>query len=371
MRTDLIIVHFLGAEDVVRLLEHLGVWDQGTIWLVDNSAHEPGGQWHAQRLRDFCIGRSDITCLEPGANLGFARACNLAYSRSKADCVALINPDACIDREHLQRLVEDLERSPQVGAISPLLYWNQDLTFVTPPSQPQGPAALLEQMVCSWLPALAQRVALQDLDRSISVFCQTAPVKVGFLSGAVLLVRRQAAVAAAERFQLDAQQLFDPDYFMFFEDTDLSLRLRRTGWSLAVSTAASAVHTYRHKPFKFGMMDQSRLIFFRKHFPLFFYLTGSLRLCDRVIRDSGVQGPALVNFGPLQDYAKFRAKLGSQAVLALSPSMLGKPALFRAPKAEHAVLSPQDWELLENGKYVALIRQPTGEQYWCCFERMA
>ena len=371
MRTDLIIVHFLGSDDVVRLLERLGVWDQGTIWLVDNSVHEPGGQRHAQRLRDFCVGRSDITCLEPGSNQGFARACNLAYSRSKADCVALINPDACIDREHLHRLVEDLERSPQVGAISPLLYWNPDLTFVTPPSQPQGPAALLEQMVCSWFPELAQRVALKDLDRSISIFCQTVPVEVNFLTGAVLVIRRLAAVAAAERYQLDAQQLFDPDYFMFFEDSDLSLRLRRTGWSLAVSTAAAAVHTYRHKPFKSGMMDQSRQFFFRKHFPLFFYLTGSLRLCDRVIRYSGVQGTALANFGPIRDYAEFRAKLGSQAVLALSPSMLSKPALFRPLNAEHEALSPEDWALLETGHYTALIRQPTGELYWCRFERQA
>src|SRR3990167_7043786 len=93
-------------------------------------------------------------------------------------------------------------------------------------------------------------------------------VNVSFVAGSVLMLRRGSALAAGG--------LFDPDYFMFFEDADLSIRLRRAGYELAIVTAVSAVHEYRHKAYKAALMQQSQAKYFGKHFPTFYRLSGRL-----------------------------------------------------------------------------------------------
>jgi N-acetylglucosaminyl-diphospho-decaprenol L-rhamnosyltransferase len=58
---------------------------------------------------------------------------------------------------------------------------------------------------------------------------------VGFASGAALVVRRGA---------WDAAGGFDPGYFMYGEDLDLSLRLRLAGWEVGLARAALVEHDY-------------------------------------------------------------------------------------------------------------------------------
>lgn len=62
-----------------------------------------------------------------------------------------------------------------------------------------------------------------------------APVEVGFASGAALAVRRAA---------WDATGGFDPAFFMYGEDLDLSLQLRLAGWGVGVAPAARVEHDY-------------------------------------------------------------------------------------------------------------------------------
>lgn len=61
------------------------------------------------------------------------------------------------------------------------------------------------------------------------------PREVGFASGAALVVRRA---------DWDAVGGFDPAYFMYGEDLDLSLRLRLSGRRIGVLPAASVEHDY-------------------------------------------------------------------------------------------------------------------------------
>ena len=57
--------------------------------------------------------------------------------------------------------------------------------------------------------------------------------EVEWLSGAALLVRREAA---------DAVGLFDEDFFMFSEEVDWLTRFRRAGWKVLFFPGAEVVH---------------------------------------------------------------------------------------------------------------------------------
>ena len=188
------------------------------------------------------------------------------------------------------------------------------------------------------------------------------PFEVDFLAGAVLMLRRAAVLAAGG--------LFDPDYFMFFEDSDLSLRLRRSGWKLAMLPHANAVHEYRHKSLKPEMMARSRDQYFRKRFSWFHRLSGGMTRIDRLARPVPLHRWFDVLARPCRTVEDFYAQTGQAAVVAFSPSMLMMPAIFRPQGNAAAPFASSEWELLEPAGYVALLESASGAHRWVQFQRV-
>src|SRR5262249_31269016 len=61
-----------------------------------------------------------------------------------------------------------------------------------------------------------------------------APYRANWIAGAVVLMRRT---------MLEDVGLFDPRYFLYFEETDLWLRAQRAGWELWAVGEAFATHS--------------------------------------------------------------------------------------------------------------------------------
>jgi N-acetylglucosaminyl-diphospho-decaprenol L-rhamnosyltransferase len=85
----------------------------------------------------------------------------------------------------------------------------------------------------------------------------------GWLNGSCLLVRTEALRRVGP---LDAR------FFIFFEDTDLGLRLHRAGWRSAVCKSSRVVHHGHQAVSQSGVgtymeqqMLRSRYLYFRKH----------------------------------------------------------------------------------------------------------
>lgn len=371
-RVDIVIVNYQCADEIALCLQALGEWKHGIIWLVDNSAADATSTQDSLDLAVLAYGRSDVRLVRASENGGFGAGCNLAFEQSQADLLMLLNPDARMLPAAIELLIETLWNRPELGAIAPTMYWNSAQTFIIPHSVHQTPWASLTNALATRFGWLANRLALsglRDVQRK-ALLAQAFPVD--FLTGAVVLIRRAAAQQAAQVAQLPQDCLFDPDYFMFFEDSDLSLRLRRAGWALAVHPGASAVHGYRHKAFKAGLMAKARLHYFRKRFPAFFRWSGQLTWLDALSRP----------VDPLQRYAsvaetvscwqELAEKTQHAGLLALSPTMVGWPAFVRSPNSAPLPLSEAEWALLEPGHYLALI-QPAGggEPRWVHFARTA
>ncbi|MBL0011468.1 MAG: glycosyltransferase family 2 protein [Nitrosomonas sp.] len=163
-------------------------------------------------------------------NLGFGRACNLALDRAHGEWIFLLNPDAFVLPGCLERLIETLQRHPRAGAVSPVAQWDEAATFLLPPGQMQSPA-------WEWLFSLGMRVPpmgrwLSKRFRKWVLNCLNAPNPVSqrMLSGGHMLLRRQAIEAAGG--------LFDPGFFMYYEDTDLCRRLHAAGFGLLLDPSA-------------------------------------------------------------------------------------------------------------------------------------
>ena len=356
---DIVIINYRSAEDTLAAIGGVTPWRHGRIWLVDNS--EDGAQ--AAQLSSTLAGNPAVQLLVPDRNLGFGGGCNLAFEQSSAEYLLLLNPDARINERNIEVLAEAMRRHPEFGAVSPKTFWDPARRFLLPSAFPPTPAVTLAMTLALHSPSLAKHAAGRYLRKMRDNMASSHPYSTSFLVGAVMLLRRTAVLAAGG--------LFDPDYFMFYEDSDLSLRLRRAGYRLAIVPGAEAVHEYRHKPFKAEMMADSAQIYFARNFPWFYRWTKRLSRLDHWGRPARWDEWGDLLPHPLDSPEELHAQLGGAGVLALSPSVMMIPALFRPLGTAPVSLSPLDWARIEPGRYMlACSDDKTGSPVrWVGFER--
>ncbi len=170
--------------------------------VVDNAA-EPG-------LADWAT-EHGVRLIAPQQNLGFGAACNLGAAGVDSAFLFFVNPDVRLELDCLESLVAAAARLPDGAAFGPLL------------RMPSG--------ACGF----KRRSAIAPADRFAPVGLPDAPCKVPVLEGSALLIRRAAFEAVGG---------FDPKIFLYFEDDDLSLRLRARVGPLYLVPEAVA----RHRP---------------------------------------------------------------------------------------------------------------------------
>lgn len=356
---DIVIVNYRSAQDTLAAIAGITPWRQGRIWLVDNSEDAA----EAARLSSALAGDPAVQLLVPERNLGFGGGCNLAFERSSAELCLLLNPDARIDEDNILLLAEALKRHPDFGGVSPKTFWDPARRFVLPSAFPQTPLVILAMTLALHSPRLAKFGAGVYLGRMRDNMAASETYSIPFLVGAVMLLRRSAVLAAGG--------LFDPDYFMFYEDSDLSLRLRRAGYRLGIVPMAEAVHEYRHKPYKGEMMAVSGQTYFAKNFPRFFHLTKRLSRLNQwgrpVIRGEWAE----ILPHPIGSHEELRAQLRGSGVVALSPSVMMMPALFRPKNTVPVSLDSEDWARLEPGAYMLACHDGNDDSSirWVGFER--
>ncbi len=354
---DIVIVNYRCAADTLGALAALGSWPHGTIWIIDNSVDAA----EAATLRAATESRSDVRLVIADENLGFGRGCNQAFDLSRAPYLLLLNPDARIDAMHVVRLAKALAGNPAWGALSPKIYWDTARRFLLPAAFPQTPAVLMALAMATHTPRLAHAAFRRYLRHTQEKMAGAEPFATDFLAGSVLMLRRNAVLSAGG--------LFDPDFFMFFEDSDLSLRLRRAGFRLGIAPQAEAVHEYRHKPFKTPLMIQTRQIYFRKRFPRFFAATRELARIDRLVRPVCWADWGEVLPEPLGSATEFTNRTAGAGIAAISPTPLMMPAIMRPADVRPAALNDEDWARLEAGRYMAAIVGTTDALRFVSFER--
>lgn len=211
---DITLVLYNSADCIGECLASIGAATTRTVavWLVENL---PGDGSVEAALRV----RPDAQVLRPGENLGFGAACNLALGCGKAPYALMLNPDARMEPGCLDRLVEALESDPSAGASGALVVRSDDGRI---------DSAGMEIVVTGWA---------RDRARGKTVENAPAPGDAQALSGGVLLLRR-AALKSIGRLP----HAFWGDFFLYNEDVELSMALRRGGWRLLFVPEARAVH---------------------------------------------------------------------------------------------------------------------------------
>lgn len=220
---DIVIVSFRGKELLRRCLtsvrEH-GAGADMTVTVVDNASGDGTAEMVAAEF-------PEVTLLSQSENLGFARAQNIGIRRGTGAAVLVLNPDAALEQDTLEPLLQRLAADPRIGCCGPALIREDGSfdhaarrTFPTPLSALGHFTGVGRRMESG---ALADYRA-PDVERG----------PVDAVNGAFMLLRRAA---------LDDVGLFDEGYWMYMEDLDLCARLKEGGWITFYEPAARALHT--------------------------------------------------------------------------------------------------------------------------------
>ncbi|MGW8192443.1 glycosyltransferase family 2 protein [Sphingomonas hankookensis] len=170
--------------------------------------------------------------LSPGHNLGYGRAHNLAIAQSRGRCRyhLVLNSDIEFDATVIDALVDFMDARPTAGLVMPMVRYPdgelQHLCRLLP-----NPITLIGRRFfgrTKWAQQLNDRYELHDW-----TYDQIASFP--FLSGCFMFMRRSA---------LDEVEGFDPRFFLYAEDLDLSRRFHMMSETLFYPDV-SITHEYR------------------------------------------------------------------------------------------------------------------------------
>jgi N-acetylglucosaminyl-diphospho-decaprenol L-rhamnosyltransferase len=243
-----VIVHYKQPELLVRCVESLRSSDYPALRIiVVDSASESASLDRLQvRLPEVeWIACADNVGYTGGNNLGLARAMEAGCEQ-----ILLLNADTeCIAPDFLRRLARFLERNPRVALAGPRVYLRGR-------SEVQNTILHYPSVYRNLLDWVGYRLFPQRYQRSGD------RVRAAEMLNGVCVMLRASAVR-----QVGA---FDPRFFMYVEDADLGLRLRRAGWQVAYVPIDSIVHHQKDEGYDlYGevslMIRRNAVYFLRKH----------------------------------------------------------------------------------------------------------
>jgi GT2 family glycosyltransferase len=196
------------------------------VLLVDNGSDD-GSLEHVRRLHGW------VRAVAFGKNLGFSRANNLAIREARGRYVVLLNNDTRVLEGWLAALVAAADTCPRAGAVT------SKILFADRPDVIQNAGLLLLDDGGGGDRGSGER-DLGQYDEPGEVF--------GFC-GAAALLRRE---------MLDDVGPLDETFFAYYEDTDLSWRMRLRGWSVLYEPRARVEHVH-------SATNEERSFFFTFH----------------------------------------------------------------------------------------------------------
>lgn len=193
------------------------------VWVVDNGSTDGSCRLVAER-------HPWARLVRPEENLGFGRAVNRVVQATTAPWIAAANADIALTPGALQALLEAAARDPRAGALGPRLVLDDGSVQRSVQSFPTLGTALLQLSQVHRLSVrAARRLYLHN------TWDPYRPARVPWITGAFLLVRRDAFEAAGG---------FDEDQWLYAEDLDLCWRLRRSGWEIRYEPASIVHHAH-------------------------------------------------------------------------------------------------------------------------------
>jgi len=184
------------------------------IIFIDNGSQDESLELFLSIARRYNV---PVNVIRLRKNLGYSRANNIGVSIARGKYIVLLSNDIEVDKNWLSSMVDFLEKHPEVGVAEPIMFnYNKksvyDLTYGY-------------MNACGNIFSSIEIVPKEKLNE---------PFEVTFCEGASMFIRKDILMKTG--------YLFDEDYFMYYEDVDFCLRVRKLGYKCFVVPYSKIYH---------------------------------------------------------------------------------------------------------------------------------
>ena len=254
MKIGFITVNFHSDEDTVEVVTQLeenslpkGV--EIVTYCVDNSCSES--------LRQILVKYPHTVYLDSPGNVGFAAGNNIGFKRAlkdKVDIVVLINNDTVVPKDLVKNILSSPISDTDVGVVGGLIYFAKGFEF----KENYRPADLGKVIWYAggkhdWNNVYATHLGVDEVDKGQFDGIRTTD----FITGCLFIVKRSV---------LEKVGLFDERYCLYFEDSDLCVRVKKAGLKLVIDPRIKLWHKVAQSsgigsPLNDYFLTRNRLLF--------------------------------------------------------------------------------------------------------------
>lgn len=260
-----IILNWNGKDDTLECLLSLGRLrvpsDFKVRFVVVDNASTDGSVSAVGKLKLKNI----VKVLVNGENLGFAGGNNVGISyalKNKADYIMVINNDTFVDRDLLKNFLKAALGHKDFGILSPKIYFAKGFEFHKERYKPKdlGKVIWYAGGEIDWNNVYGKNRGVDEVDRG--QFDQLKDID--FATGACSFFSSEA---------LSKVGGYDERYFMYFEDDDLSFRMKKAGFGVYFVSSAIVWHKVSRSSGIGGTLSdyyiiRNRLLFGMRYAPL-------------------------------------------------------------------------------------------------------
>ena len=239
---SIITINYNWLQDTCELIESLPADDDSLeVIVVDNASTQDEASEIENRFPHVMVIRSD-------ENLGFAGGNNLGIQAAHGKYLFFLNNDTVIHQPSaISHLIKRLESSDEIGIVSPKIRFswnNQSIQYAgyTPLSS---------------ITLRNKPIGCGEDDHGQYDTAHPTP----YAHGAAMMVKREVVEKAGQMPEC---------YFLYYEELDWSVMIRRTGYEIWYEPACTVYHkesqtTGRISPLKTFYITRNRLLFAKRN----------------------------------------------------------------------------------------------------------
>lgn len=189
-----------------------------TIVVVDNASEEKFD------LRSGNIGNIPLVIIKNEKNLGFSGGHNVAIEcalKNGADYVLVLNNDTYVDKNFLEELLRVSQSDEKIGILVPKIYFAPGFEFHKDrySQKEKGKVFWYGGGKIDWANVIGDHRGVDEVD--MGQYDKTE--ETGIATGCCALIKKDV---------FENVGLFDDKYFLYYEDSDLSIRARKKGFKI-------------------------------------------------------------------------------------------------------------------------------------------
>jgi len=211
------------------------------VIVVDNHSSDSG---EVEILRQF----PKVRWINNSENLGFGKANNVGFQAAKGTYTLILNPDTVLRSDTLEKSINYLKSHPEVGGLG--------IQGIDGSGQflPESKRALPTPLVALW--KISGLSALFPTSKTFAKYhlghlSKDENHEVDILVGCFMMVPTKLLLEVGG---------FDPRYFMYGEDIDLSYELQKTGKKNVYFAESKIIH-YKGESTKRGSLNYVRMFY--------------------------------------------------------------------------------------------------------------